>query len=164
MIELKLYDNEVKEMTSMIVSFWKCHNGIVPEGDDGMDDLKAWTAEGHKLYFIVKEEKKVGFVHLGSRGVNPDWLEDIFVLPEYQNQGIGSTAIRLTEEIVKQYSGAFFIEAASRNLDAIRLYRKLGFDCLNTITVCKDLKKYQYDVIKEEKICGCDFEIRKYKL
>jgi len=115
-----------------------------------MDDLKAWTAEAHKLYFIEKDSIKAGFVHLGSRGSSLNWLEDLFVLPEYQDQGIGTEAIRLAEEIVKQYSGAFFIEAASRNIDAIRLYRKLGFDCLNTITVCKDLKEYSYDVVKEE--------------
>jgi|GEM_PF-5162519 len=32
MVELKLYNNEVKEMTSLILSFWKCHNGTIPEG------------------------------------------------------------------------------------------------------------------------------------
>jgi len=148
----------------MIVSFWKCHNGIVPEGDDGMDDLKAWTAEGHKLYFIVKEEKKVGFCTsrkprsksglAGRHFCSPGISESRYRFNSHQTYG------RDCQTIFRR----IFIEAASRNLDAIRLYRKLGFDCLNTITVCKDLKKYQYDVIKEEKVCGCDFEIRKYKL
>ena len=49
---------------------------------------------------ISYNEEYVGFVHLGSRGCEIDWLEDIFVLPEFQGKGIGTCAIKLIEEIV----------------------------------------------------------------
>ena len=67
------------------------------------------------------------------------------------------------EEIVKQYSVSLYIEAAARNEAAIRLYRKLGYDCLNTITIRKDFPGYEYDVVRKEKIHELEFEIRKDK-
>lgn len=39
-----------------------------------------------------------------NRGAEVDWLEDLFILKEYQRKGIGSFVIRKLEEIVKSYS------------------------------------------------------------
>ena len=89
------------------------------------------------IYFIQNDAVNVGFAHLGSRGGKMDWLEDLFILPEWQGHGFGSEAIHQLEEIVKQYSVSLYIEAAARNEAAIRLYRKLGYDCLNTVTFAK---------------------------
>ena len=44
---------------------------------------------------------------------------------------------------------------------AIRLYHRLGYNCLNTVTVRKDLPGYEYDVVCREPIHGLGFEIRK---
>lgn len=60
-------------------------------------------------------------------------------------------------------SEAESIEAAARNEAAIRLYRKLGYNCLNTITLRKDFPGYEYDVVRNEKIYDMSFEIRKDK-
>ena len=92
-----------------------------------------------------------------------DWLEDIFVLPEFQGKGIGTRAIRLAEDIVKGYSESLFIEAAVRNRDAIRLYQKLGYTCLNTVTVRKDFQPENYETIDTETLFDMDFHIKRYK-
>ena len=160
-IRLVPYKDEKDIAGNLIITFWQAHNGITPSFDDALDDLKNWTKEGHKLFFITLDEKKIGFIHLGSRGCEIDWLEDIFVLPTYQNKGIGSEAIRLAEDIVKTYSECLYIEAAARNIKAIRLYRKIGYDCLNTITIRKDFKKDKYQKVSAEKIFDMDFEVRK---
>lgn len=81
-------------------------------------------------------------------------------LPEYQGRGIGSEAIRLTEEIVKTYSESLYIEASARNIRAIELYRKMGYDCLNTITVRKDFKPEKFEILREEKIFEQNFEVK----
>ena len=92
-----------------------------------------------------------------------DWLEDIFVLPEFQGKGIDTRAIRLAEDIVKGYSESLFIEAAARNRDAIRLYQKLGYTCLNTVTVRKDFQPENYETIDTETLFDMDFHIKRYK-
>jgi hypothetical protein len=51
------------------------------------------------------------------------------------------------------------VEAAARNEAAIRLYRKLGFDCLNTVTLRKDFESFS-ETKGKEKLFGLDFEIK----
>lgn len=148
---------------SLIQGFWLAHNQYQQTEAEAQGDLDAWTQAGHRFYLIQTEDGFVGFLHLGSRGGACDWLEDIFVKPAYQNRGIGTQAIRLAEEIVRTYSVSMYIEAAARNQQAIRLYHRLGYQCLNTISVRKDFPGYDYDVKRQETLYGCPFEIRSSK-
>lgn len=161
MIKLEKYAGQEAELCALIRGFWLAHNAYEQTAEESRRDLALWTAEGHALYVIREDGAAVGFVHLASRGCEMNWLEDLFVLPERQGCGIGSEAVRLAEEIVRGYSESLYIEAAARNSDAIRLYRRLGYDCLNTITIRKDFPGYEYDVVSREHVCGNDFEVRR---
>lgn len=162
-VKLELYRGEAQRAIELIVRFWQAHNHETVSKEAAMEDLAAWTAPGHRLYFIRSREETVGFLHLGSRGCEIDWLEDIFVLPEFQRMGIGSAAVRQAEEIVREYSQCLYIEAAARNTAAIRLYRRLGYDCLNTVTVRKDFRPEKYETVSTERLLNLDFEIRQQK-
>lgn len=159
-VELKEYAGEKDTARSLIQRFWKAHNDYDESDEDALEDLAQWTKEGHKFYFLCKGTEAVGFVHLGSRGCAVDWLEDLFVVPEYQNQGIGTYAIQAVEAEVRKYSDSLYIEAAARNQRAIALYRRLGYNCLNTITVRKDFDESAFDVVRTEKVYDLDFQIR----
>lgn len=163
MITLKQYTNEEAQIIPLIQGFWKVHSHYDQSEAEALEDLQNWTKVGHTIYFIQNNAANVGFVHLGSRGGKMDWLEDLFILPEWQGHGFGSETIHQLEEIVKQYSVSLYIEAAARNEAAIQLYRKLGYDCLNTVTIRKDFPGYEYDVVRKENIHGMEFEIRKDK-
>ena len=63
--------------------------------------------------------------------------------------------------MVKEYSESLYIEVASRNINAIRLYHKIGYDCLNTLTIRKDFKDEKQEVISKEQIFEMEFEVRK---
>lgn len=160
---LKEYTGEQDIACGLIQKFWKAHNNCDQSAADALADLTQWTREGHKLYILYKSTEAVGFIHLGSRGCEIDWLEDLFVVPKYQNQGIGTYAIRAVEAEVQKYSGCLYIEAAARNQRAIALYRKLGYNCLNTITIRKDFDENAFDVLRTEKVYDLDFQIRKEK-
>lgn len=162
-IHLQIYEGEQDEAVKMIQAFWLCHNGIRQERLEALLDLEAWTKVGHAFYWIRKGARDVGFVHLGSRGAEMNWLEDLFVLPSEQGKGIGSKALQLAEALVRTYSDSFYIEVAARNERALRLYRHLGFDCLNTLTIRKDFKIEDFDCLRKEKIYDLDFEIRRLK-
>lgn len=157
------YHDETDAAAALILQFWQAHNHASPSYEEVCEDLAEWTRPGHCLYFICDNGRRVGFVHLGSRGAEMDWLEDIFVLPEFQGKGIGTRAIQLAEDIVKEYSESLFIEAAARNRDAIRLYQKLGYTCLNTVTVRKDFQPENYETIDTEALFDMDFHIKRYK-
>lgn len=162
-IQLQPYTNEQEIALQLITRFWQAHNQQQVSLLDAKDDLNNWIKEGHQLYLIKKENQFVGFVHLASRGCAIDWLEDIYVIEEYQRQGIGTYTIQLIENIVKDYSDCLYIEAAARNEKAIRLYRKIGYNCLNTITIRKDFHPEKYETIRNESIHNLDFTIKKEK-
>lgn len=148
---------------TLIQGFWKAHNNYSQPLNEAEEDLAAWTGEGHEFYLILLCSVPVGFIHLGSRGAGIDWLEDIFVLPEHQRKGVGSAAINLAERIVQHRSESLYIEAAARNTAAIRLYRSLGYDCLNTVTLRKDFSPDNYETISRETLQGQQFDVKKRK-
>ncbi len=162
-VTLQLFQGEEAKAAALIQGFWKEHNHYNQTPEEAVADLKCWTAEGHRFYFIRKDGQTVGFVHLGSRGAEIDWLEDLFVKPEFQGQGVGSAAVKLVEQEVCKYSESLYIEAAARNESAIRLYRRLGYDCLNTVTVRKDFHPDEFEAVRKENIYGAEFEIRRKK-
>lgn len=163
-IDLIKVNKDFKEnVYTLIKDFWKEHNNIHITDEEAKKDFEEWTKEGHKLYIIKHENEYIGFAHLGSRGAAIDWLEDLYISKEFQGKGFGSEVIYQLEKIIKRYSESLYIEVAARNLNAMMLYRDLGYDCLNTITIRKDFNVEDFEVIKREQIAGLDFEIKKYK-
>ena len=162
-VKLVRYDGQTDVAVGLIQAFWQSHNQYTPSHQEALEDLSAWTAKGHCLYLISHQQTYVGFVHLGSRGCEMDWLEDIFVLPALQGKGIGSEAIRQVEAIVKAYSETLYIKAAAKNDRAVRLYHRLGYTCLNTITIRKDFRPEKYQTVGVERIMGLDLDVKQDK-
>lgn len=157
------HDGLKAKACKLIKGFWNEHNNLILTDEEAELDYIAWTNEGHRLFLIEQDSTYIGFAHLGSRGASIDWLEDLFVVPEYQSLGIGSCVINKFETIVKQYSESLYIEVAARNLNAIKLYNEIGYNCLNTITIRKDFNEEDFEVVQVEDIAGYDFEIRRHK-
>ena len=160
-IQLIEYSNEEEVLLHLIKQFWIAHNDYTQTVEESLEDLRAWTGFNHKVFLIEKSGVYIGFVHLGSRGGELDWIEDLFVLPEYQGNGYGSIAIRLTEDIVKKYSESIYLEVAARNLNALKLYHRQGYNCLNTITIRKDFEPENFNTIRNENLLCYPFEVRK---
>lgn len=159
-IELMRYENDDKEIAcELIKNFWKEHNGIEIDAESFLEE---WISEGI-FYLIECDEKKSGFVCLGERGGDINWLEYLFIIPSLQNKGIGKKVLKLLEEIVSEYSDSLYLEVAARNLKALKLYKETGYNSLNTITLRKDFNEEDFDVISREKISSYEFEIRRKK-
>ena len=77
-IALQKYENEAQLAKELIRGFWLAHGDYVITDEEAAENLAAWTDKGHVFYFILKEEIPIGFVHLGSRGAEVDWIEDLF--------------------------------------------------------------------------------------
>ena len=69
------------------------------------------------------------------------WIEDLYVAKPFRKQGIATEAIHLAETIVQSRSGytAICFDVVPRNEAALRLYHRLGYDCLSLLTVRKEL-------------------------
>lgn len=141
-VELKIYDSSREaEMLSDIAAFWKTHYvDLTPEG--AASDLRAWTAKGHELYVILAGGEQVGFLHMSSRGGACDWLEDVFVREGLRGRGIGGQAIELAWEMLRKKGlETMYLEVVPANAAAIRLYHRLGFTNLNTLTLNRSVKE-----------------------
>lgn len=141
-IALRPYDSGFEaETLSDIAAFWTTHYlTVTPE--QAAEDLRAWTAEGHELYVILAGDESAGFLHMGSRGGECDWLEDVFVREELRGRGIGSRAIELAWEMLREKGlETMYLEVVPANEAAVRLYHKLGFTNLNTLTLNRSVKE-----------------------
>lgn len=86
--------------------------------------IKAFNDGGMNIIWV--DNKKVGVVGWDCR---PDhlWLKELFILPEYQGQGIGSQIISSTIERAKQHGHPVRLQTLKANTEAQKLYKRHGF-------------------------------------
>lgn len=95
------------------------------------------------------------------RGSTVCWIEDIFVEERLRGQGIASEAIRLAEEILRKRGvTGICMDVTPDNIAALKLYHRLGYDRLSTVTVQKDFQPFETD--RMERIAGMDFRVKKF--
>ena len=123
----QLYDMQVQ---SFLPLYEKYHDEMSP-AKEPIEKVRAKAvAENRKYYFIVKDGARVGAINVGRKSSDPEescfYISPLFVLPNYQKQGIGYVAI--------QKAFALYPDIKVWKLDTIlqesgncRLYEKCGF-------------------------------------
>ena len=155
----------MEETAFRVADFFSFHVELL-ESDNTMTEsriraaeeiLENWTSLDHALYIIAFEERRVGFVHIGYRGENVAWIEDIYVDSAFRGRGIASQAIKLAEELIAQNKTytAVCMDVSPRNSDALKLYHRLGYTNLNLITVRKEFGDNKRD--KKVNFLGSEF-------
>jgi len=120
--------------------------------------LKRWTLKDNSLYVILSGGVSAGFVHIGWRGGNVTWIEDIYIDRERRGQGLASQAIARAEKIIakdKRYT-AVCMDVSPRNADALRLYARMGYTGISMLTLRKEF--YASDMDREVDFLGFDFK------
>lgn len=92
-VTLRSYAGEADAAAERIAAFRLAHSDYVQTREDALGDLRAWTSDGHRFYFLDAEGAAAGFAHLGSRDGEIDWVEELFIRPEYQGHGLGAAAL-----------------------------------------------------------------------
>ena len=93
---------------------------------------------------VLRDGELVGYYHLTPSGEKWE-LDDLFVLPGYQGQGIGTAVL---ERCFAQAEGPIFLYVFVRNTGAVRLYERMGF------RVTERVGKTRYIMEREEKRHG----------
>ena len=92
-------------------------------------------------YVFEDEGRLVGYGMLAKSfstefGKRCIWIEDIYVIPEYRSQGIGT---RFLKEVEHKYPDCLLrLEAEPENTSALRVYKKCGFGTLPYIEFVKN--------------------------
>ena len=158
---LKSYDGKAEEtFLRYMAAFFLAHHVKIDEAQ-ARENLAEWTAAGHELYAILCDGQPAGFLHLNMRGSTVCWIEDIFVDEKLRGQGIASEAIRLAEEILRRRGvTGICMDVVPDNTSALRLYHRLGYDRLSTVTVRKDFQPFETE--RTEQIAGLQFRVKEF--
>ncbi len=89
-----------------------------------------------KGYLFECDGKAVGYAMVSLKfetevGGLAAWIEEFFVEEEFRGKGIGSRFFEFLAEEFKGKIKRIRLEAGEDNLDAIRLYKRLGFEFLD---------------------------------
>ena len=166
-IKLNEIDNSLfLETTKMITKLMNYHRKLnnAPKeywqtDEQSRATLNEWIEQG-SVYNIFLDDIYVGFFYIRLGGQNVAWLEDLFILEEYRNKGIGKLAIqKLDELMIARGVVSMFIDVIPRNTSAIKLYKECGFDHLNIIQLRKN---YDHILNKKDNIKILGFNFKKY--
>ena len=127
-------EEEIPELHRMQVeSFMPLYEKYHDEGSPAIEPeeriRRRFAVENRTYYFIMKDGARVGVINIGHNDPGEKkiaYISPIFILPKYQNQGIGYAAI--------QQAFALLPEVTTWKLDTIlqepancHLYEKCGF-------------------------------------
>ena len=78
---------------------------------------------------IFADGKKAGYYRVHTENEETE-IDDLYLLPEYQRQGIGTSVI---QKCCAESALPVFLYVFVKNQDAIRLYKRLGFEIAETV-------------------------------
>jgi len=123
----QLYDMQVQ---SFMPLYRKYHDESSP-AIESIERVRSRAAqESRKYYFIVKDGARVGAVNVGRKASDNEeaclYISPIFILPKYQNQGIGYMAIQKVFLLYPD-TKVWKLETILQEPGNCHLYEKCGF-------------------------------------
>lgn len=149
-IELK----DISEVAKMLKDFWKSQ--LVEASDnDILEDIRRMLDPECISYLVCYNDDIAGFVFVNEKFGYFNNIEYLYIKDEYRNKGLGSYCLSNIIEIVKkkQNGPRVQIEVSPSNINAMKLYHRLGFNHIDTITLST---KLDGEIIKKE-VFGMDF-------
>jgi GNAT superfamily N-acetyltransferase len=142
----KLNQSEKAEVLSMMKVFYASDALLVHPEDavlekmlsDALQDTPLLTGYGFEVDGTLAGYGMVTRSYSTERGGICVWIEDIYILPQYRGQGIGSAFLRFVE---RENPGAvrLRLEAEPENEMAMHVYQKSGFEVLGYTQLVKEL-------------------------
>ncbi|MCR5476336.1 MAG: GNAT family N-acetyltransferase [Lachnospiraceae bacterium] len=127
-------DYELPQMYEMqIKSFMPLYEKYHDEGSPAIETFervkKRFEVPYRKYYFIVKDGARVGAINIGRHtpgDPSESYISPIFILPEFQNQGIATVAIRLAQFLHPEVK-CWKLDTILQEPGNCHLYEKCGF-------------------------------------
>jgi [ribosomal protein S18]-alanine N-acetyltransferase len=99
-----------------------------------LDACRAALSNPVKERYIVRDgDERVGLLILDMTGPFPGYVQSIAVAPAARNRGIGTRVLQWAEERILRDSPNVFMCVSSFNPDALRLYRRVGYQVIGTL-------------------------------
>jgi GNAT superfamily N-acetyltransferase len=127
-------EDEITQLYDMqIQSFMPLYEKYHDEGSPAIESVDKVRArllqDNRKYYFIVKDGARAGAINVGRKLSDPEsclYISPLFILPKYQNQGIGYAAIQKTF-LLYPNNKVWKLDTILQEPGNCHLYEKCGF-------------------------------------
>jgi len=98
------------------------------------DACRIALANPVKERYVVRDDgERAGLLILDMTGPFPGYIQSICVAAAARNRGVGAHVLAWAEQRILRDSPNVFICVSSFNPDALRLYRRLGYEVVGTL-------------------------------
>lgn len=127
-----------------IESFMPLYEKYHDDGSPAIESIerirRRAAVQNRKYYFIVKDGERVGVINIGHNDPNEkkvSFISPLFILPKYQNLGIGYAAIQKAFEISPEVT-TWKLETILQEKGNCHLYEKCGFKRVGDENIIND--------------------------
>lgn len=96
--------------------------------------LAILTEPGKEVHVASDERGLAGFLILDLRGPFTGYIQTVCVEPSRRGLGVGTRLLQWAEQRIGKESPNVFLCVSSFNVEARRLYERLGYELVGTLT------------------------------
>ena len=98
-----------------------------------VDVIKMIEDEASESYLAICQKKIIGFAIIKMRGAFVGYIQSIVIATQYRRRGVGKKFIEYLERRILSEQPNVFICVSSFNLEAKRLYERLGYEAIGVL-------------------------------
>ena len=142
-------------LAKLLVEFWESQFSK-PSENDILEDIRRMIDPKGIGRLLLLDGKVAGFLYVNEKYGYVNNIEYLYVRKEFRSQGLASFAIKEIQKIVlARENERVQIEVSPYNTKALRLYHRLGFQSIDTMTLATSI----YGKTTNVRFEGLDFSI-----
>lgn len=130
---------DIVELSSMLKDFWSTQ--LTEASDqDVLEDIGRMLSKKGLAYLIIYDSNIAGFIFVYDKYGYVNNIEYLYIKQEYRGKGLASFALRaVMEKVLEKGSPRVQIEVSPYNRKGLKLYHRLGFNHVDTLSLSTSL-------------------------
>lgn len=135
----KIQLQDIVELSSMLKDFWSTQ--LTEASDqDVLEDIGRMLSKKGLAYLIIYDSNIAGFIFVYDKYGYVNNIEYLYIKQEYRGKGLASFALRaVMEKVLEKGSPRVQIEVSPYNRKGLKLYHRLGFNHVDTLSLSTSL-------------------------
>lgn len=135
----KIQLRDIVELSSMLKDFWSTQ--LTEASDqDVLEDIGRMLSKKGLAYLIIYDSNIAGFIFVYDKYGYVNNIEYLYIKEEYRGKGLASFALRaVMEKVLEKGSPRVQSEVSPYNRKALKLYHRLGFNHVDTLSLSTSL-------------------------
>lgn len=130
---------DIVELSSMLKDFWSTQ--LTEASDqDVLEDIGRMLSKKGLAYLIIYDSNIAGFIFVYDKYGYVNNIEYLYIKQGYRGKGLASFALReVMEKVLEKGSPRVQIEVSPYNRKGLKLYHRLGFNHVDTLSLSTSL-------------------------